>query len=72
MKTSSEFRGRVIMMVSKVPCIVTGDGEDVRQELAPRLRNNSVKGTWKAIRLESTHSMKCKGGKEYIYNCRLL
>lgn len=26
------------MVVSKAPCIVTGDGEDVRQELAPKLR----------------------------------
>lgn len=35
---SSAFRGRVPMMVSKAPCIVTGDGEDARQELAPKLR----------------------------------
>ncbi|MEH7813840.1 hypothetical protein [Bacillus toyonensis] len=58
MKTSSAFRGRVIMVVSKAPCIVTGDGEDVRQELAPKLRIDRVKGTWKAINMESTHSMK--------------
>ncbi|OLS41534.1 hypothetical protein BTR25_03000 [Bacillus sp. MRMR6] len=56
---SSAFRGRVSMVVSKAPCIVTGDGEDARQELAPKLSIDRVKGTWKAINMESTHSMKC-------------
>lgn len=42
MKTSSAFRGRVSMVVSKAPCIVTGDGEDVRQELAPKLRIDKI------------------------------
>ncbi len=37
-ENSSAFRGRVPMVVSKAPCIVTGDGEDARQELAPKLR----------------------------------
>ena len=36
-ENSSAFRGRVSMVVSKAPCTVTGGGEDVRQELAPKL-----------------------------------
>lgn len=58
-ENSSAFRGRVPMVVSKAPCIVIGDGEDARQELAPKLSIDRVKGTWKAISMESTHLMKC-------------
>lgn len=46
------------MVVSKAPCTVTGGGEDARQELAPKLSIDRVKGTWKAINMESAHSMK--------------
>lgn len=58
-ENSSAFRGQVSMVVSKAPCTVTGGGEDARQELAPKLSIDRVKGTWKAINMESTHSMKC-------------
>lgn len=58
-ENSSAFRGRLSMVVSKAPCIVTGDGEDARQELAPKLSIDRVKGTWKATNMESTHLMKC-------------
>jgi hypothetical protein len=37
------------MVVMKAPCIVKGNGEDARQELAPKLSIDRVKGTWKAI-----------------------
>lgn len=37
------------MVVMKAPCIVIGGGEDARQELAPKLSIDRVKGTWKAI-----------------------
>ncbi|SEM33019.1 hypothetical protein SAMN05192533_102204 [Mesobacillus persicus] len=57
-ENSSAFRGRVIMVVSKAPCIVKGDGEGARQELAPKLSIDRVKGTWKAINMECAHTMK--------------
>lgn len=38
-ENSSAFRGRVPMVVLKVPCTVTGGGANARQELAPKLRH---------------------------------
>jgi len=71
MKESSAFRGRVLMVVLKAPCIVTGGGEDVRQELAPTLSIDRVKGTWKATDTRGDTPDDVVGRKGFVYNFSL-